>query len=1050
MQTETSAVQTETSAAITFNQIFVAEHQLEDGAEKMDLVFNDPIFLMKIRQIYQLEEKALAAENLAAAAKENYKALHLTQSLWENAKKEDRPDIGTLRKKYYLAHQIAKLHYNIATEFWNKLYDEEDYQNYINSEMQSCDQSSDSYFYSDIISFKTEQGKEDIFSPLDWACHHLVQAKKIYEDSRLDPIIQSEHFQAIESACAVFDPYSMNARKLHINFNLHEYADECLHIKKEEESTESLIDFIEKNKPKKQDQSHKTFAQIQKRLKRQQTEDRTTSEGSDQEAIQEKGKKRKRKRKFSENILDDEADTLHLLCYDDQTNHRYVLSPKSDEDVDAFDTWHRAIYDMYCKSSKREWVLHYHRILNGMHAIIKKDGSTMIVRAEKIDDDQAPSLSANLPKAELAAHQHLLPSLDRDGEEKTRQKKKKKAKNKSKTSHPQYQVKNPSAKELRQLISSPSAAPPEFLRKEQQEDFLAVLRAMDEGHRRIAVAKPTGTGKTAEMAALINLYRQIQHPILILVPTVVLAEQTKEKLIQYSAHLENIDPEDIGVFAPSKGMRELKPITVMTNASYSANSRKNGTLCPHDEVKAALAQNINQLFKKYEYFFNNAAPLTIFVDEAHHLQAQGLQRMLRTKADEAMGASVAEAGGTSAAEAGGASARSTDTSSCSQEEEYERLIFAFSASIGERNSGTDYQQALESFHFAVEQTLMEGIHTKVLSEMQITKLDFSMYKEAQALTRKLKQITQGAEINEEGKQLIRQAYEAKMGFNLTALSTLLQIMKKQGESTKKTLIFTETIEHAEILKAMLDNMGAQSYTYHSKRKDRETVLEWFKKNKGQPILIAIGALDEGFDDPDVNVILDFTIYKEKIRRVIQRLGRGLRRDEEGTCLHYIWVKLLTQDMQMNVAERVLGTTSGRIRRSAGYEEDGTASCKPHTAEGLTLSAAMTVPKEVVDQIEDGTLKTKLIRNPLLKPSPAKLQCAGDPKPSKLGDPPEAEEEITIDETGTGLAAAGAGLPIEPFSFSTSLFTPPQLRPGSQPPPLDNPWQEEAYDMNMTT
>lgn len=110
---------------------------------------------------------------------------------------------------------------------------------------------------------------------------------------------------------------------------------------------------------------------------------------------------------------------------------------------------------------------------------------------------------------------------------------------------------------------------------------------------------------------------------------------------------------------------------------------------------------------------------------------------------------------------------------------------------------------------------------------------------------------------------------------------------------KRVLIFSESIEQAELLYGMLkEDYGDRVGRYHSKagKQANENALERFRDGE-LFILIACKALDEGIDVPDagIGIILSGTGIE---RQRIQRLGRVLRRSEEKerAVLYYLFVK----------------------------------------------------------------------------------------------------------------------------------------------------------------
>lgn len=115
---------------------------------------------------------------------------------------------------------------------------------------------------------------------------------------------------------------------------------------------------------------------------------------------------------------------------------------------------------------------------------------------------------------------------------------------------------------------------------------------------------------------------------------------------------------------------------------------------------------------------------------------------------------------------------------------------------------------------------------------------------------------------------------------------------------KKVLIFSESIEQAEMLYGMLrEDYGDRVGKYHSKagKQANENALERFR-NREIFILIACKALDEGIDVPDagIGIVLSGTGMQ---RQRIQRLGRILwqSRMKDRAALYYLFVKESTEE-----------------------------------------------------------------------------------------------------------------------------------------------------------
>ena len=109
-------------------------------------------------------------------------------------------------------------------------------------------------------------------------------------------------------------------------------------------------------------------------------------------------------------------------------------------------------------------------------------------------------------------------------------------------------------------------------------------------------------------------------------------------------------------------------------------------------------------------------------------------------------------------------------------------------------------------------------------------------------------------------------------------------------SATRTLIFCETIETSKLIKDRLHNNGISVANFHSNlsRKEREEILD----DLGGGILecvVAVKALDEGVDVPDIDLGIILSVSKTK-RQMIQRMGRVLRkkRDLRNACLIVVY------------------------------------------------------------------------------------------------------------------------------------------------------------------
>jgi superfamily II DNA or RNA helicase len=101
----------------------------------------------------------------------------------------------------------------------------------------------------------------------------------------------------------------------------------------------------------------------------------------------------------------------------------------------------------------------------------------------------------------------------------------------------------------------------------------------------------------------------------------------------------------------------------------------------------------------------------------------------------------------------------------------------------------------------------------------------------------------------------------------------------QSVMPRKTILFHESIDHIEAISIVLQDMGIDCRTYHSKLskiRSRQSLSLFI--DGSIDVLLTCRALDEGFDLPDIEVGIVASMTKSPRQR-IQRLGRILRKVE---------------------------------------------------------------------------------------------------------------------------------------------------------------------------
>jgi superfamily II DNA or RNA helicase len=102
------------------------------------------------------------------------------------------------------------------------------------------------------------------------------------------------------------------------------------------------------------------------------------------------------------------------------------------------------------------------------------------------------------------------------------------------------------------------------------------------------------------------------------------------------------------------------------------------------------------------------------------------------------------------------------------------------------------------------------------------------------------------------------------------------------------LILVEHTEHGELLKDLLENscaLGTIEFTHGGRTtKVRKQILEDLKAGNIN-VLIATSVLDEGIDTDNINAII-YARGQKSPRKLLQGLGRGLRKKKDGSCLRF--------------------------------------------------------------------------------------------------------------------------------------------------------------------
>lgn len=405
---------------------------------------------------------------------------------------------------------------------------------------------------------------------------------------------------------------------------------------------------------------------------------------------------------------------------------------------------------------------------------------------------------------------------------------------------------------LSSMIGAMDISAPTFLRERQRRDYDTIRENIVTYDRPLVITKPTGTGKTAVFISVANTLSKTGVPIIIIVPTITLVHQTFEKFQEYSQYLD-ISIDDVCIFSPTERKTKLNRITILCQASFTLQVKKS---IEKFQTKDDMLASDLPFLEPEKYFHPETMSVLIF-DEGHHIIGKKTMEFVRNTTKMVM-------------------------------------LFSASTTPGEYVEVDRISRHIVTYH------LCDSIQYGELSPIQFLTIDFSMYESAKMLARTIRQYLEYKDtdtLSKEAADAISNVYIEQGGFSLTPINVTKQIFDSVA-SIKKVMVFANTIEHANYLAKMFTLLfEIPVVSYHSNTENRDLVLRNFR-NGVTRIIVAVNALDEGFDDADVNLILDFSVYVKRTRKMVQRIGRALRLRSDGSSAVYLSVKILPEDMQL--------------------------------------------------------------------------------------------------------------------------------------------------------
>ncbi len=329
--------------------------------------------------------------------------------------------------------------------------------------------------------------------------------------------------------------------------------------------------------------------------------------------------------------------------------------------------------------------------------------------------------------------------------------------------------------------------------------------------KRGCIVLPTGSGKTHVAMAAIN---ELSVPTLIVVPTLALVEQWKDKLRIFGE-------ENVGEFSGRE--KELKPLTVATYDSAYVNAEKLGN----------------------KFMF-------LVFDEVHHLPAESYVQIAQ------MSAAPFRLGLTATFER--------------EDGRHEVLREVVGGKVFELMP--DHLAGKHLASYTIKRIFIPLTEDEEEEYKKREKI-FRSYLRAKGITLRraedFNKIVMASGYDERAYEALRAWEEArKIAFNSkNKIRKLREILDRHRKD--KIIIFTR---HNELVYWISKVFLIPAITHRTGRDEREEILEGFKTGRFRAI-VSSQVLDEGIDVPDANVGVIMS-GSGSAREYIQRLGRILR------------------------------------------------------------------------------------------------------------------------------------------------------------------------------
>lgn len=113
---------------------------------------------------------------------------------------------------------------------------------------------------------------------------------------------------------------------------------------------------------------------------------------------------------------------------------------------------------------------------------------------------------------------------------------------------------------------------------------------------------------------------------------------------------------------------------------------------------------------------------------------------------------------------------------------------------------------------------------------------------------------------------------------------LLDVAREHPD--EKIIVFSESIDSIEELREYLVRNGVPAETYHSGKSEYEMTRIFSECGRGFNVLLAVRALDEGVDVPEVKIGV-VVASGQSVRQLVQRKGRIMRPREGKQAKLYV-------------------------------------------------------------------------------------------------------------------------------------------------------------------